>query len=140
MINNKYLERFAFFFFSQEEEQEIHVAAGYTLNESKYFDAKMGLGSIYLDELRSGIADILTQNHWANLVFVEVFLSRSIYGLCHKLNMFFFSSSSFPSLVMLCYFSSKGSTDIKPRTSFNLPVQTFGRACVCTCSWLCFCQ
>lgn len=64
--------------------------AGFALNESKYLDAKTGLGSIYLDELRSGTDDILTQNHWANLVSVEVFLSRSIYWLCRKLNMFFF--------------------------------------------------
>lgn len=104
--------------------------AGSTLNESKYLDAKTGLGSIYLDEIRSGMDDILTQNHWANLVFVEVFPSRSIYGLCRKLNMFFF----FPYLVMRCYFSSKGSTDTKPWTSFNLTVPAFGRACVYTCS------
>lgn len=32
--------------------------------------------------------------------------------------------------VMLCYFSLKGSTDIKPGTSFNLTAQTFGRASV----------
>lgn len=88
MINNKYLERFTFF---EEEEEEIHGTAGYTLNESKYFDAKLGLGSIYLDEIRSGMDDFLTQNHWTNLVFVKVFQSRSIYGLCRKLNMFFFS-------------------------------------------------
>lgn len=70
--------------------------------------------------------DILMQNHWADLVFVEVFPSRSIYRLCCKLNMFF--SLLFPCDAVL--FFSKGSTDIKPGTSFNLTAQTFGRASV----------